>query len=253
MSSKGSKGKDFFEVALSPSPSRYHGHRVPHRRPTRHRRQFHRPPAPNWRATALATDALHEALLFTGQPPPLPSPPLPTKLVPKDPLTPPKATLRHTMTPKTLALISETQGCHAAAFINGVYGERARYRFALVHPHHNPLQTWTSGLRISRSHFVTCSEERAALVLDTLWPVPSMAPVRRQHPRLEPPVPLPAPGPDQHTLTQFQRYRQHTPSPPAASATTSSAPVASLPDHYNTPTTAGGLQRGHLNADAPQV
>ena len=162
------------------------------------------PPYPNWRATSLTTDAQHEASLFTGQSPP--SPPRPRKLVSNDPPTSPKATLRDPLTPKTLALISENRGCHATDFINRVYGERARYMFALVNPQRNLVQTWRSGLRISRSHCVTRSEERAALVLDTLWLVPTIASARRPHPKREPPHPLPARGPDQHTLTQVQRH-----------------------------------------------
>ena len=109
-------------------------------------------------------------------PPPLCAP-RPAKLVPEEPPTPPKPTLRDPLTPKTFALMRENQGCHVVAFVNGFYGERAHCRFALVNPQRNPLQMWRSGLRISLSHFVTRTKERAALVLDTLWlsmvPLPS--------------------------------------------------------------------------------
>ena len=62
-----------------------------------------------------------------------------TKTMTKEPPTPPKATLLDPLPPKALVLIRENEGCHVAAFINGVYGERARYCFALVNPRCNPL------------------------------------------------------------------------------------------------------------------
>ena len=149
---------------------------------------------------------------------------------------------------RRVALIRENQGCHAAAFINGVYGDGARYRFALANPQRNPMQMWRSGMRVSPSHFVTRSEERAALVLETLWPVRTIAPARRPHSKREPPRPLPAPNPSSKAPSELA-----SPRAAAASATTGSAPKALLPDHYSAPTTSGEIQRGHRDADAPQA
>ena len=77
---------------------------------------------------------------------------------------------------------------------------------------HNPLVTWQQRDRICRSHFLSRSRDRAALILDTLNP-DSRPPVELcSHPR----IPLPrAPRPpdaDQPTLTQIDQHnsdRQH--------------------------------------------
>ena len=81
----------------------------------------------------------------------------------------------------------------------------------------NPLVTWQPGDRICRSHFLSRSEERAALIPDTLNPE-SRPPVQLSpHPRIPPPRPLPPPDADQPTLTQIDRHnsdRQHVRSLP---------------------------------------
>ena len=97
--------------------------------------------------------------------------------------------------------------------LNGVYGEHARYRFALVNPQRNRLQTWRFGLRITLSHFVMHREERAAPVQDPLRLVPTITAARRPHPKLEHRLPPPARGADKHTLSQFWRHPL-TPLPP---------------------------------------
>ena len=150
MSSQGFKDKELFELCSSPSPS---GASCPPTPPESLVSPVSPPPFPNCRAKALGTDALHEALLFTRLPPP--SRTLRAKVVPKDPPTPPRARLRAPLTPITLALIRENQGCHASAFINEVYGEHARYWFALVNPQRNPLQTWGSGVRVNPPPLIT--------------------------------------------------------------------------------------------------
>ena len=148
--------------------------------------------------------------MFTGPAPP--SPPRPPKLVPKDQPTPPKASLNDPLTPKTMELLRDNSGDQARWFVHYIWGLRARFRFALRNPMRNPLVTWQQGDRICRSHFLSRSEERAALILDTLNPE-SRPPVELSpHPRIPPPRPLPPPDADQPTLTQIDRHpsdRQH--------------------------------------------
>ena len=76
----------------------------------------------------------------------------------------------------------------------------------------NPSVTWQQGVRICRSHFLSRSDQRAALILDTLNPE-SRPPVESSsHPRIPPPRPVPPLDVDQPTLTQIDRHnsdRQH--------------------------------------------
>ena len=148
--------------------------------------------------------------MFTGSAPP--SPPRPPKLVPKDQPTPPKASLIDPLTPKTKELLRDKSGDHARWFVQYILGVRARFRFALRNPMRNPLVTWQQGDRICRSHFLSRSEERAALILDTLNPK-SRPPVESSsHSRIPPPWPPPPLDADQPTLTQIDRHnsdRQH--------------------------------------------
>ena len=159
------------------------------------------PPSRDAAARAAATSALQEAIMFTGAAPP--SPPRPPKMVPKDLWTPPKPTVWDPLTPKTMELLRDNNGPQARWFVQYVWGLRSRYRFALRNPQRNPLQTWQKGDRISRSHFLSRSEERAALIFDTVDPEPRPPVESRPHPRVPPPRPLPTPGTDQPTLTQF--------------------------------------------------
>ena len=70
----------------------------------------------------------------------------------------------------------------------------------------NPLVTWQQGDRICRSHFLSRSEERAALILDTVNPESRLPVELSPHPRIPPPRPLPPPDADQPTLTQIDRH-----------------------------------------------
>ena len=166
-------------------------------------------------ARAAATLALQEAIMFTGSAPP--SPPRPPKLVPKHQPTPPKAPPNDPLTPKTMELLRNNSGDEARWFVQYFWGLRARFRFALRNPMRNPLVTWQQGDRICRSHFVSRSEERVALILDTLN-LESRPPVELSpHPRIPPPRPLPPPDADQPTLTQIDQNpsdRQHVRSLP---------------------------------------
>ena len=98
-----------------------------------------------------------------------------------------------------------------------IWGLRARFRFALRNTMRNPLVTWQQGYRIRRSHFLSRSEERAALIFDTLHPK-SRPPIESFfHPRIPPPRPSPPADADQPTLTQIDRHnsdRQHIQSLP---------------------------------------
>ena len=150
-------------------------------------------------ARAAAMLALQEAIMFAGSAPP--SPPRPPKLVPKDRPTPPKASLNHPLTPKTMELLRDNSGYQARWFAQYIWGLRARFRFALQNPMRNPLATWQQGDWICQSHFLSRSEERVALILDTLNPE-SCPPVETSsHPRIPPPRPLPPPDAGQPTLT----------------------------------------------------
>ena len=153
--------------------------------------------------------------MFTGSAPQ--SPPRPPKFVPKDQPTPPKASLNDPLTPKTMGLLRDNSGDQALWFVQYIWGLRARFRFALRNPMRNPLITWQQGDRICRSHFLSRSEERAALILDTLNPE-SRPPVELSpHPRIPPPPPLPPPDADQATLTEIDRHnsvRKHVRSLP---------------------------------------
>ena len=152
-------------------------------------------------AHVAATLALQEAIMFTGSAPP--SPPRPPKLVPKDEPTPPKASLNDPLTSKTMELLRDNS--EARWFVQYIWGLRARFRFALRNPMHNPLLTWQQGDQICRSHFLSRSEERATLILDSLK-LESLPPVESSsHPCIPPPRALPPPDADQPTLTQIDR------------------------------------------------
>ena len=181
--------------------------------------------------------------MFTGSAPP--SALRPPKLVPKDQSTPPKASLNDPMTPKTMELLRDNSGNQAPSFVQYIWGPRARFPFALRNPMRNPLVTWQRGDRICRSHFLSRSEERAALILDTLN-LESRPPVElSSHPRIPPPRPLPPPDADQPTLAQFDRDnpdRQHVrslPSPVEGDRTGGQSKYSLLPPvvvpHRSTP------------------
>ena len=128
-------------------------------------------PFPSTRETttrAAATLALQEAIMFTRSAPP--SPPRPPKFVAKDQPTPPKASLNNPLTPKTMEFLRESNGGQARWFVPYILGFRARSRFALPNPMRNPLVTWQQGDRICQFCFLSRSEERAALILDTFNP-----------------------------------------------------------------------------------
>ena len=153
--------------------------------------------------------------MFTGSAPP--SPPRPPKLVPKDQPTPPKASLNDPLTAKTMELLRDNSGDQARWFVQYIWGLHARFRFALRNPMRNPLVTWQQGDRICRSLFVSRSEERAALIVDTLNPESRPPAELSPHPRIPPARPLPPPDADQPTLTQIDRHnsdRQHVRSLP---------------------------------------
>ena len=164
-------------------------------------------PFPSTRETtarAAATLALQEAIMFAGSAPP--SPPRPPKLVPKDQPTPPKASHNDPLTPKTMELLRDNSGYRARWFVQYILGLRARFRFALRNPMRNPVVTWQQGDRICRSHFLSRSEERAALILDTLNSESRPRVESSSHPRIAPSRPLPPPDADQPTLTQIDRH-----------------------------------------------
>ena len=76
----------------------------------------------------------------------------------------------------------------------------------------NPLVTWQQRDLIRRSLFLSRSEERAALILDTLNPESGPHVESSSHSRIPPPRPLPSPDADQPALTQMDRHnsdRQH--------------------------------------------
>ena len=158
-------------------------------------------------ARAATTLALQECITFTGLAPP--SPPRPPKSVPKDQPTQPKASLNDPLTPKTMELLRDKSGGQARWFVQHIWGLHARFRVAL----RNPLGTWQQGHRIYADPiFLSRSEERAALILDTLCPK-SRPPVESSsHPRISPPRPLRPPDADQPTLTEIDwrnSDRQH--------------------------------------------
>ena len=181
--------------------------------------------------------------MFTGSAPP--SPPRPPKLVPKDQPTPPKASLNDPLTPKTMELLRDNSGDQARWFVQYFWGLRARFRFALRNPMHNPLVTWQRGDRICRSHFLSRSEERAALILHILNAESRPYVELSSHPRIPPPRPLPPPDADQPTLTQIDLHnsdRQHVrslPSPVGANRTGGQSKYSLLPPvhvpHRSTP------------------
>ena len=174
-----------------------------------------------------------------------PHPPRPPKLVPKDQPTPPKASLNDPLTPKTMELLKDNSGDQARWFVQYIWGLRARFRFALRNPMRNPLVTWQQVDRICRSHFLSRSEERAALIVDTLNSE-SRPPVElSSHPRIPPPRPLPPLDAGQPTLTQIDYHnfdRQHVrslPSPVEADRTGGQSKYSLLPPvpvpHTSTP------------------
>ena len=130
---------------------------------------------------AAATLALQKASMFKGSAPP--SPPRPPKLVPKDQPTPPKASVNDPLTPKTMELLRDNGGDQARWLVQYIWGLCARFRFALRNPMRNPLVTRQQGDRICRSHFVSHSEEWAALILDTLNPESRPLVELSSHPR----------------------------------------------------------------------
>ena len=69
-----------------------------------------------------------------------------------------------------------------------------------------PLSHGQQGDRICRSHFLSRSEERAALILDTLDLESRPCVESSSHPRIPPPGPLPPPDGDQPTLTQIDGH-----------------------------------------------
>ena len=163
--------------------------------------------------------------MFTGSAPP--SPPRPPKLVPKDQPTPPKAPLNDPLTPKTIELPRDNSGDQARWFVQYIWWLHARFRFALRNPMRNSLVTWQPGDGICPSLFLSCSEERAALILDTLHPE-SCAPVESSsHPRIAPPRPIPPSDADQPTLAQIDRHNSDR------------EQILSLPPHVETHRTAG--------------
>ena len=147
---------------------------------------------------AAAALALQEAIMFTGFAPP--SPPRPPNFVPKDQPTPPKASRTDPLTSKTMELLRDNNGGQARWFVQYIWGLHARFRFALQNPMRNPLVTRQHGGWICRSLFLSRSEERAALILDTLNPESNPPVESSSHPRIQPPQPLPPPDADQPTL-----------------------------------------------------
>ena len=130
--------------------------------------------------------------MFTGSAPP--SPPRPPKFVPKDQPTPPKAPLNDPLIPKTMELLRDNCVGQARGFVQYIRGLRAPFCFALRNPMCNPLVTWPHGNRICRSHFLSCSEERGALILVTLNP---------NHVPLLSRFPIPVSHPPSHFLPQM--------------------------------------------------
>ena len=100
-------------------------------------------------ARAAATLALQEAIMFAGSAPP--SPPRPTKFVPKDQPTQSKASLNDPLTPKTMELLRDNSVGQARWFVQYISGLHARFHFALETPMRNPLLTWQQGDRIPNS------------------------------------------------------------------------------------------------------
>ena len=83
----------------------------------------------------------------------------------------------------------------------------------------NPLVTWQQGDRICRSHFLSRSEERAALIVDTLNPESRPRVESSSHPRIPPPRPLPSPDADHPRLAQIDQHNsdhQHLMSLPSS-------------------------------------
>ena len=161
-------------------------------------------------AHAATARALQEAIMFTGSTPP--SLPRPAKLVPKNQPTKPKASLNGPLTPKTMELPTDNSGGQAQWCVQYIWGLHEWFRFTLRNPMCNPLVTWQQGDRICRPHFLFRSEERAALILDTLNGESRLPVKSSSHPCIPPPRPLPPPDADQPILTQIDRHnsdRQH--------------------------------------------
>ena len=155
-------------------------------------------------ARATATLPLQEAIMFTGST--LPCPPRPRNIVPKDQATPPQASLNDPVTPNIMELLRDNSAGQARWFVQYIWGLRAGFHFALRNPMRNPLVTWQQGIRKCRSHFLSRSEERAALILVTLN-LESRPPVESSsHPCIPPARPLPPPDADKLTLTQIDRH-----------------------------------------------
>ena len=139
----------------------------------------------------------------------------------------------------------DNSGDQARWFVQYIWGLRARFRFASRNPMCNPLVTWQQGDRICGSHFLSPSEERAALILDTLNPEARPPVELSSHPRIPPPRPLPPPDAEQPTLTQIHPHnsdRQHVrslPSPVEADCTGGQSKYSLLPPvtvpHRSTP------------------
>ena len=74
------------------------------------------------------------------------------------------------LTLKTMKLLRDNNGRQASWFMECVWGLRVRLGFALRSPQRHPLVTLQKGDRTCPSHFLSCSEERAAWILDTIDP-----------------------------------------------------------------------------------
>ena len=101
-------------------------------------------------------------------PPPAPSPPPPVllsspvrgpRLVPAHPPTPPPVTLRDPITPWTQYYLSRHTPAEYPSWEQLVMLNLRRYSFAVER--RGPLLLWEHGMRVSRSSFVTRSEEHA--------------------------------------------------------------------------------------------
>ena len=142
--------------------------------------------------------------MCTAVPPP--SPPRPTKYVPKDPPTPSKLTVHGPYSAKTLQLIRDSHGGGVHYFVDGVRNRRAMYRFAVQQPKKNPLRVWQEGMRIRRSHFLIRDEEHAAVVLEVLCATPKPPRIPKPPPQPVPCQPPPLAASDHVTLTQYSRH-----------------------------------------------
>ena len=105
-----------------------------------------------------------------------------------------------------MELLRDNSGGQARWFVQYIWGLRARVCFALRNPMRHPFVTWQQRHRICRSHFLSRSEERGALILNTLNPESRPLVESSSHPRIPPPRPLPPAHADQPTLTEIDRH-----------------------------------------------